>query len=183
MADIINFVRDQRKRITKQQLQDKFYFRYALIACSIAFVLFVVVVCARLFLTFQVKSLIDQQTEQLTLIQAQEDNERSYLMFAAKLSKLSTLFTGRKNKQDAISFFSTLFGNTVLLKSIEYIPAEESITFGLTTNNIFALEDAVEKLQTPEVKSQFTSLSYKNLTRTKQGQYELVINVVLKEKL
>lgn len=182
MADVINFVRDQRKKLTKQQQLDRKIFRVALGACLLTFVVFIGVTAARLYLAFQVSQLTDQQNQQMTLIRQQEANERTYVIFAAKLEALSELFINRRNKQQAIEFFSTLFDDTVLVSDINYKSVSGELSFGLQTKNVFTLEKVLQLLGTDYVQSRFESLYYDDITRSNFGEYQTNITVVLKNQ-
>ncbi len=180
MTDVINFVRDQRKKLTKQQVQDRLFFKYATIACVVSFVIFVAAVGARLVLSLQVKQILDQQDDQRAVIQAREDDETAYLLFAAKLDSLSTLFINRKNKQEAINYFSTLFGEDVLVNNIRYDAENGALKFGLTTRNVFSLNQVIDTLSAQSVRDRFKQLKFDDLTRADNGEYQTNITVVLK---
>jgi len=180
MPDVINFVRDQRKRLTKLQVRDKLFLRYAAIVCGFSFALFIIVVSSRIYLSLQVKQLIERQDLQRAQIQAQESNERQYLLFAAKLEALSKLFINRRNKQEAINYFSTLFGADVLISSIKYDSISGELEFGLRTRNVFSLNEVIDTLRTPQVRDRFESLSFKDLSRTSSAEYQTNIRLTLK---
>lgn len=180
MVDTINFVREQRRRLSKQQQLDLKIFRYALIAGGISLVVMAICVGIQLFMTAQVTSITEKQNVQLSIISAQAENEKSYVTFAAKLQNLAELFTNRRNKQEAIAYFSTLFDNTVLINGISYRASESELTFGLQSQNIFSLNRAVQVMNTQEVQDRFTSLTYDELSRGENGEYNAEVVVVLK---
>lgn len=179
MVDSINFVREQRRRLGKQQQADLKIFKYAVMVVAVGFVALLLSVAIQLFLNWTVQNTMAQQQSQLNIINAQAENERSYVTFATKLQALSELFTDRRNKQEAIAYFSTLFDPTVLINGISYRGDENQLTFTVESPNIFSLNRVVEILNSQEVQDRFESVAYENLTRGENGEYEVRVIVRL----
>lgn len=183
MVNSINFVREQRRRLGRQQQLDLKVFRSVSLAGGVAVALLVVSVAVRILMGLQVQAAINQQNQQLAIITAQAENERSYVTFATKLTTLSELFTNRRNKQEAIAFFSTLFDNTVLINAISYRADDNQLIFGMQTQNVFSLDRVINILSSQDVKNRFAAISYEELNRGENGEYQLKVIVSLKPEV
>lgn len=181
MAASINFLSERRKKLTKQQVVDLKIFRLMTGIGIGVFLVFLLSLGARLALAYNLDQVAQRQNQLMKVVQSQEDEEKSYVIFAAKLRVISELFVQRRDKQEAIKYFSTLFGSDVMVSDIAYQADTSVLTFGLQAKNIFSLESVFSKLHTPEVKDQFTSVTASELRRDKNGVYQTSVIVVLKE--
>lgn len=178
----INFLKDRRKKLTKQQLLDMKVFRVAggvLLAC---FVLFVVGIGIRLYLAYELDLQKNRENQLMAQIRAQEENEEAYVVFAAKLKVLAALFEQRQNKQEALQYFTTLFGSDVLVSDVAYNADNNVLTLGLQAADIFSLQTVFEQLQSQAVKDQFDSVNASDLRRNDRGQYQANVTIDLKEE-
>jgi len=182
MAASINFLSERRKKLTKQQLVDLKIFRVVSgVGIGILLAL-LIAVGSRLFFSYTLTQIAAKQSAILALVKSQEESEKSYVIFAAKLRVISELFVQRRDKQEAIKYFSTLFGPDVLVSDIEYEADTSLLTFGLEAKNIFTLETVFNRLNTQEVKDQFASVAATELRRDKFGTYQTSVLVTLKEE-
>jgi len=183
MAASINFLRERRKKLTKQQVLDQKLFKvFSGIGIGI-FLVFLGSVGARLALAYNLNQITQKQNRMLQVVRSQEANEKSYVIFAAKLRVISELFVQRRDKQEAIKYFSTLFGPDVTVSDIAYEADSALLTFGLQAKNIFTLENVFGNLRNPQVKEQFAAVAASELRRDKTGSYQTTITVTLKSNL
>lgn len=177
----INFLKSRRKQLTDRQQRDRRFFQYAAIGLGIIFTLFVVALGVRLWLAYSIGGLQTRQEQLKQQIASLEDNERSYVIFVTKLQILTDLFGQRKNKQEAITYFSSLFDDRVLIKDITYQAEDNLLAFGVEANSVFTLEEVFSRLSDPEVKERFAELNRSELKRDVDGSYSIQVTVVLKQ--
>jgi len=180
MPESVNFVKHRRKQLTKRQLLDKQIFKYVSITLGVVFGLFLLSVGVRLYMAYSLSQVMAKQDQFKQLVLDQESNERSYVVFAAKINTLVDLFAKRRDKQEAINYFSNAFGNQVLLSNISYEEDGTILSLILESNDVFVLEQVFENLNNPEVSSQFQQLSLSELKRSADGKYRLTVTVVLR---
>lgn len=179
MPENVNFVKHRRRLLTKRQGQDQSLFRLSLIIVIVCFVLFLIAAGLRVYFSYSLNRVITQQNTYKTLVEGQQDNERAYLVFAAKLKILAGLFDQRRDKQQAIEYFTHAFDQNVLLSNISYEETGSLLTLGLQSNNIFVLQTVLDTLQDQVVRQQFQSLALSELKRSNLGQYQVTVTVVL----
>lgn len=181
----INFVYERRKRLTQSQVKDRQFFRWSLMALGAVGGVLLIVIGLRIFFVFRLKAVTDAQTVARRAIQNQESVEKEFTIFAHKLKELSTLFGKRKNKQDALIYFSELFGNVAVVSGIDYSSAEEDVlTFTIQTQNVFSLDSAFQILSQPQVTEAYPSIEKSSLRRGGDGGYRvnLTINLLGEKK-
>lgn len=181
MARSINFVRDRRRKLTKTEQRDKQLFVYALYLLGAVFGVFLLVLAARMFMVFQVKSIKDQQADTRAAILAREDVEKSYTIFANKLTILTELYNKRKAKQDALEFFGSVFGPDVIVSQLTYSQESEALSFVLTTQSIFILEGVFDTLRSQQVITRYPSIQKAGLRRSADGTYGMKLSIMLGE--
>lgn len=182
MATTINFLRDRRRRLTKQQQLDRKLFKFSSLALGIGFSVFIVTLGARLLFAYNLEQLVNQENRLLAQVRSQEDSEKSYIIFAAKLKVLTELFSQRRDKQEALAYFTTLFGPDVLVSDVAYDANDAILTLGLTAKDIFTLDTVFDRLGSDEVRSQFEKVAASELRRNDQAEYQSNVTITLKEK-
>jgi len=104
------------------------------------------------------------------------------LIFANKLSAIKEIFENRSDKQEAIGFFSNLFGESVFIAGMTYNGENGTLSLGSVSKNIFDLENTFALLDGQEVKSNFDSLKKSSLSRGDNGEYSMGLTVSLKKE-
>lgn len=181
MRSTINFLRDRRRRLTKQQELDKKIFNITTVACGVAFAVFLISLGVRLFFAYTLDQLTNRENRLLAQIRSQEDSEKSYIIFAAKLKVLSALFEQRRDKQEALAYFTTLFGPNVLVSDVAYDAESSILTLGLKATDIFTLQGVFDLLNSPEVGERFQSVAASELRRNDLGEYQTNVTIELKQ--
>lgn len=177
----INFLQERRKILTRTQVGDKRLFQISVSFFGIAVAAFLIVVGTRVFYANRTKATLATQQTTRSQILGQEDTEKNYLIGITKLRTLLKLDREKINKQEAISYFSSVFGQNVLVRQIEYTGDDNLLTFRLRSENVFVLEDVFEKLNSNEIKERFIQVTPSNLRRTESGNYEMNVAVVIGE--
>lgn len=181
MPDSVNFVKERRRSLTKTQKQDQLLLRSALIAFGGILAVFLVVVGVQFYLTFQFSQLRTRHQELSNSVLSQDGTERSYLILINKIKVIAQLLKARTGKQQAIEYFTNLFGQDVLIRELTYIEKDGLLSFGLEATNVFVLDRLLELLNSPEVTDRFASVSTSELSRTGDGIYTLLVTVSLEE--
>ena len=181
MADI-NFVRQRLKKLTKLEKKDKETFKLIAISTSVLLLILAVILGYKLYLTSQLKEVESSRENFLSRIKKQEEREKSFVLFVNKLRVLSGVFQKRKDKQEAISYFSQIFGPDVIIEKIAYDAESQLLSFRLMAADIFTLEKVFELLSTQQSTQKFSSLTKSSLKRTNSGIYQMQITVVIGEE-
>ena len=182
MSRNINFVRERRKTISRQELDDKKVLAVVIKGLVVLGVVILVVVGARLYFLFQVKSIQAKQKETQTAIVQKEEIERNYTVFAHKLKIVSELFGKRREKQEALKYFSNLFDSTVLISQLSYTAGDEVLSFVLQSNSIFALENVFNIMNSDEVNEKYPTIEKNTLRRGSDGSYQMQVTLYFGDK-
>lgn len=180
MAKSINFVGERRKKLTQAQKQDRKIMKISINVLVGVFAIFLIVVGTRFFFVLQVKNIQDTQAEIRNRILSNEPVERDYIIFAQKLKKLSVFFGKRKDKQEALIFFSEIFGNDVVVSGIDYSSSDEdTVSFTIKAPNVFVMERVFNTLEEDIVTSVYPNIKKSSMRRSATGNYTVDLAVVL----
>jgi hypothetical protein len=175
----INFLNLRRVDLSKVNKQDAVYRRFATIGFIVVLSLFVLATGTNIFLTFQLRQTNTRQKALTEQIANDEPVEISFLVFAQKLKSVREIYENRSNKQQAIDFFSNIFGDQVFLSGMNYGGEGNELSLRLTSADIFAFENTLNILNSEEVKTAFSTVSQSGLRRDETGNYSLDIAVEL----
>lgn len=182
MAKEINFVGERRKKLTQAQKQDRKILKISVNVLVGIFAIFLIVIGARFYFVFQVKNIKDTQSQIRSRILANEPVEKDYIIFAQKLKQLSIFFGKRKDKQEALVFFSEIFGEDVIVSGIDYSSADEdTVSFTIKTPNVFVMERVFSMLSSERVTSVYPNIKKSTLRRSATGNYTVDLAVILSE--
>ncbi len=179
----INFVSQRLKKLTRLEKKDKEIFKISAVVTSILLLILAAVSAYGIYLNSQLKKVESSQKSFLNRIKQQEDKEKSFVLFVGKLRVLSEVFQDRKDKQDAINYFSQIFGSDVTIEKIAYDAESELLSFRLIAADIFTLESVFELLSSNQSTQRFSSLSRNNLQRTSTGVYQMQITVAIEDEV
>lgn len=177
----INFVRQRVKKLSKLAIQDKKIFKLTAIITAIFLLILLGVIGVRFYFLKQLKQVGADQDAMLEEVKSYENRERSFVLFVNKLEVLSKIFLKRQDKQDAIEYFTQVFGPDVVLERIAYDAQAQLLAFGLRAADVFTLERVFQVLSETVEGKGFTEVNKSNLQRTDQGSYQMQITVVLGE--
>jgi hypothetical protein len=178
----INFLAERRKGLTKTELQDRKIMRIASIVFGGVFVVFLVVFGVRFYFDRQLYQVREAQKSARSQILNNETTERSFVVFVYKLTALANLTQDKQEKNQAITFFSNLFGPDVFIRQMSFLEKEKILSLRIQSDSIFSLKQVFEILNSQEVRNQFVSINPSDLMRTPQGNYEMVITAVVKQQ-
>lgn len=183
MSRTINFVGDLRKKLTKVQVQDQKILRWTLVGLATVFALFLATVGVRFLFIYQLNNLQSQQTAAQAAILEQESVEREYNIFAHKLRHLSMLFGQRQDKQEALMFFSQVFGPDVIVSGIDYAAgAGDLLSFTILVPDVFELERVFAILEGDEVRSEYPTVQKQGLRRGDDARYRMSLQIQLESR-
>lgn len=183
MSRTINFVRERQRNLTRLEEQDRQIFRWLLVGVGVLMGLVFIAVGVRLFFLYRMQVVTDQQANLKQAIVAQEEVERSFTVFAHKLKTLTELFGRRKEKQETLAYFSTLFDENVVIRQLSYTAETEELSFILESKNIFVLEGVFETMNSQEIKDRFPTIRKESLRRGPDGSYGMYISILLGDKM
>jgi len=175
----INFVQQRLKKLTKLEKKDKETFKIASTITLVLLLILAAILGYKLYLTSQLNQVKSSQDIFLSRIKKQEEKEKTFVLFVNKLRVLSSIFQKRKDKQEAINYFSQIFGPDVTIEKIVYDADSQLLTFRLMAADIFTLDKVFELLSTKQSTERFTSLAKSNLQRIASGVYQMQITVVV----
>jgi len=178
----INFLQHRRKKLTKLQERDRHYLQLAAILFIIIFSLAAAVVFARIFYSRRYQNILSSQQNVEQEILSQESVEKDFIVMMSKIAVLKKIYDQRQDKQQAINYFSTIFGPQVLIKQIEYAGNDNLLTFVLSADNVFVMDRVFAILNSEEIKNKYAQVTPSNLHRLESGEYQINVAVVLREK-
>lgn len=182
MSRAINFVRDRQRNLSRLEVQDRKFFRWALMGAGILAGIAVLVVGARLYLLYSLRNVTATQKGLTTAISNKIEVEKSYTLFSYKLKTLTELFGKRKEKQETIEYFSNLFTTDVIVSQLAYSSESEELSFTLQAKNVFVMENVFKVLNGQEVKTKYPTMKKSNLSRSQNGDYSMDLSIALSEK-
>lgn len=179
MSRNINFVQDRAKRAKVQDDQDVKLFKKTLVALVIGGVLLLLTLGARGVFSFQL-SRAEKEYEQTSQgLSIYAERETLFKQFIGKVTVLTEVFGARRNKQEALAFFRTLFDEGVSISGLSYNDEDTELSFSLTAKSVFILEAVITRLDSPEIRQRYPTISRDSLRRSSDGTYDLNITVKL----
>ncbi len=180
----INFIKDRQKFLVKEREKDKKALLFSSILFGVIICLFFITIGLNFWVVRQVKQLKTTQAQLDRLIAENQAVELEYAVLVDKLKIISLLFGSRKQKQEALNYFSNLFDKEVVVSGIKYAESEgqESLSFSLKVPSVFHLEKVLDHLDSDEVNRRFNQVKKHGLSRNSEGNYTVKVAVVLGSK-
>ena len=177
----INFFGRASDLYQRTRTLDQKFFRWSLIGFLGVMVVFVALLATNLYFGQQLKKVSQNQNQVKKSLVDNQPLEVSYLVFSQKLKAIAEIFVHRNNKQQAINYLSDLFGDQVFISGVTYDGEVQVLSLNLNSANIFDLQKLLSDLDTPEVHTNFSSLSKSNIKRNEDGSYDLKVTLELKQ--
>lgn len=177
----INFFGRASDLYQRTRKLDQKIFRWSLISFLGIMVVFVALLATNLYFGQQLKKVSQNQNQIKQSLVDNQPLEVSYLVFSQKLKAIAEIFVHRNNKQQAINYLSNLFGDQVFISGVTYDGDVQVLSLNLNSANIFDLQQLLADLDTPEVHTNFSSLSQSNIKRNEDGSYDLKVTLELKQ--
>lgn len=175
----INFVRKRRKELSKIEVQDQQYLRWASYAMGAILILFIITLGIRMTLGVMVSNTNSSINSLKTSISDKRAVEEQYVIFMTKVKILTDLFAQRKEKQEAIAYFSSLFDPNIIISQLSYSADTHTLNFTLSAPSVFDLEKVFLTLRSANVRQKYPSYAVQQLSRDQEGVYGLAINLPL----
>jgi hypothetical protein len=179
MANSINFLSTQHRKGTEQQKRDRQWFKWSLFGLGGVIVVLLAAIGSSFFLQYQVGRAKNTAQDLEREILASEEVEKSAVVLAKKVSILKILFDERQDKQQAIEYFSNLFGDNVVLKDITYQASEGILSLRVQAFSVFELERVFALLQQEETTSRYATVATSDLRRDQEGAYAMNLTIDL----
>ncbi len=176
----INFFGRAGDVYQRTRQQDQKFLKWSLVWFGGVVGVFLILLIINLLLGRQLKQLNTAQTEGKQSLVNNQSVEVAYLVFSHKLAAIAQIFEQRNNKQQAINYLSSLFGNQVFISGVTYEGTAQVLSLNLNSANIFDLSQLLQQLDTSEVKENFSSLVKSNIRRNEDGSYDLKLTLELK---
>lgn len=171
----INFVRYRRRQLTKIEERDARNFRWALYGFAATVVVLLVVMGARFVLASQLKRTSDSITSLKQSIKNKQHIEEEYLIFMKKVQVITDLFGQRREKQQALSYFSSLFDPEIIVSQLTYDADTHTLSFTLRAPSIFSMKEVFDTMRSSNVKAMYPTFSIGQLSRAADASYSMDI--------
>lgn len=181
MSRQINFLAERRKSLTKVEVQDRKIIRIASIVFGATFVIFLLIFGVRFYFDRQLFQVREAQKVARSQILNDQSIERSFVIFVYKLTALANLTQDKQEKNQALNFFSNLFGPDVFVTQMTFLEKEKILSLKIQSDSVFSLREVFSLMNTQPVRDQFVSVNPSDLIRTQNGDYEMVITAVVKQ--
>lgn len=177
----VNFVRKRQKELSKVEVQDQKYLKQAFYLIGAVVAVFAIAIGARIGLSLLVNNTNTQINQIKKTIANKQEIEGQYVIFMRKVDILVDLFSQRKEKQEAIAYFSSLFDASlgVRISQLTYTQATHTLDFTLRAPSVFIIQRVFDTLRSSGVRERYPTFSIQRLTRGDDGSYGLVINLPL----
>lgn len=177
----VNFVRKRQKELSKVEVQDQKYLKQAFYLIGAVVAVFAIAIGARIGLSLLVNNTNTQINQIKKNIANKQEIEGQYVIFMKKVDILVDLFSQRKEKQEAIAYFSSLFDSSlgVRISQLTYTQETHTLDFTLRAPSVFVIQKVFETLRSNGVRERYPTFSIQRLTRGNDGAYGLVINLPL----
>lgn len=177
----VNFLNLHRKKLSNLEASDRKYYRIILSIAIGAVVIGCVALAANIFLQYSTSQLLTEKNSLESKILQQENLEESALILSSKLQIINQLISQRSDKQEAITYFTELFGPDVFIKDIDYEADGGILSLRLESETIFAFNRVVDLLENQVTLGRFSSLTKSDLARGRTGTYALTVTVTLSQ--
>lgn len=178
----INFLAERRKGLTKVEIQDRKVIRIASMIFGGVFTVFLIIFGIRFYFDRQLFQVREAQKAARSQILNDQNIERSFVIFVYKLTALANLTQDKQEKNEALNFFSNLFGSDVFVTQMSYLEKERILSLKISSDSVFSLRNMFRLLNDDSVRAEFSSVNPSDLQRNAQGDYEMVITAVVKPK-
>ncbi len=179
MFNQINFIKERRKLLVKERSKDRKLFLVSGVVLLLVILISIALLGVNFWLVNQIKASKQTQIQLNRVIEDNQSVELEYSVLIDKLKIITELFGVRQKKQEALAYFSSLFGDDVIVSNIRYLSDDGSLMFSLQVPSVFQLDEVLNLLDSNEMKQKFTQIQKQGLSRNKSGEYTVKVNVIL----
>ncbi len=182
MSREINFLAERQKGISKQEQKDLRWLKIvALIFGGTCFITAILLVVS-LYFSSQLNRLKTQEQAIREQILQNQENEGALVTYMKKLSTLAGIYRDRQDKNDVITFFSSLFGSDAVISGIDFDQKDKFLRFRVESSDVFVLHHVLDVANSQEVKSKYPALALSVLQRKDDASYEITISIPLSKR-
>jgi hypothetical protein len=177
----INFLASHRSLKNKQKEKDKKLFRISSYVLGAVLFVTVAAFAAKFWINLRIKNSEETIAQYRNSILAQEGTELDYLIFVNKLSAISDIYK-RSDKQEAMNYFADIFANSADIVGMSYQQEAGGLILQLSMDNVFKLEEAMDIIDSTEVRKKYPDVKKTVLNRTDAANYKLSLQLELKQE-
>lgn len=178
----INFLGKRGSLYQKHIAEDHRLFQIALVVFGVTTLVFLALMGFNIYLASVLQGVVKKQTDTKQSIVTNQTVETAYLLFSHKLKAIAEIFEKRNNKQQAINYLNELFSDNGFIGGVIYDGDEQILSLTVNSSDVFQFEELIKKLDSAEVKSNFSSMSRNNISRMGDGKYSMKLTVQLKKE-
>ena len=182
MSKDINFLRDRRKKVTKQEKDDRHFLWLSSAIFGGLLCIFLVVLGIHFYLNQQIQTVLVQEKQARDAIVSGQEVEKTFVVFVNKLVILAQLYQDRLDKKEAITYFSNIFGPSVFIRKITFDPQEKLLVFGVQSSDVFQLQNIFTIINSADTQQKFQSVTSSDLIRSSDGTYQMSVIVSTKKQ-
>lgn len=175
----INFLSDRRLEVQRAQSLDKQIFRATVGVFTVVLAIVLGGTAYWRYEMYQLSTIKESQQEQARIVTSAADDEALYLLYTTRLDLIGSVFEVRSSKRRAMEFLAQLVQPSVTFDSVTYDSASRVLQYRVAAENVFAVELYLERLRSPDVRSQVAELAVGSIRRDQFGGYTLENSVVL----
>jgi len=176
----INFVAERRKIISKTQLRDRLWFKWASWALGVTGLIVVATVVVFVVLTYQSNQVKAEEETIRSQITSNQNNEAALVVYVRKLAALTQVYQDRQDKNNIISYFASILGVRATIVGITFDQINKLLQFQIQSDNIFSLRQVLDVLNSDDVKAKYPTVSFSKLTRDDTAKYNLTVSVPIR---
>ena len=173
----INFLAERQKGISKQQLQDLRLMKIAGVVLGVVCLAGLIIFGLFFYFTYQLAQIRNQEGAIRGQILGAQGNEEAFVVYVKKLASLATIYKSREDKNNIIAYFSSLFGQDVVVTGIDFDQTDNLLHVKVEADDVFVLHRVLDLLNSDAVKAKFPALVSSNLDRNADATYEITITV------
>ena len=180
MPENINFLAKEQKIIQTREKNDKRSFAFVFFLVAVAGIAFAVIWFINNYYQGQISQVESQIASIKNTITQNQNQEKEYLIFYEKLTKLAQLISQRSHgTQSLVSTYDYFLTENTSVASSVYDYYTTNLELDLVCNSVFSLPTLFELVHDPQFTSQYQNVELLSLNRTAEGTYRLKINLEL----
>lgn len=179
MSLSVNFAYHLTKQRSKEQAKDRRLFKKVAIVGVVALVITGISLAFRIGFDLAYKAADKNEKQTLAQLETLKSEELTYVGYVTKVNVLSELFKNRQAKQQALKRFRSLFGPGVSITGLQYSKEENDLGFRLKTSTVFLLEQVINQLDEPSLRTEYKEIEKTSVSRSEDGTYSMQVSVGL----
>lgn len=175
----VNFAYHLTKQRSKEQQNDRLWFKRAMIVGIVAAALTVASVMLRISLDVAMALQEREEKKVLGQLETLKPQELAYIGYVSKVNVLSDLFKNRQAKQQALKRFRSLFGPGVSVTGLSYSEDSNDLGFQIKASSVYLFEQVVNQLDNHDIRQDYKDIAKSSINRSEDGSYNMSVSVGL----